>query len=136
MRKLLLTLALGLVSLAAMAQYAPPVNPVGGSTVAFWAAGPTSQLAASGTSARVALAGVVPTAGQIQVFNNTTAVAFVACGDVTIVATVGSAGTATSSYPVAPGSVVVISRPQNAGYCAAILSTSTGAVYFSPGGGL
>lgn len=120
----------------AVAQYGPPPQPGTGSTTPFWAATLTSQLSASGTSARVALAAVPYNAGQIQVFNSSTAIAFVACGDVTIVAATGSAGTATSSYPIAAGSVVVITPQQGATYCAAILSTSTGTVYFTPGSGL
>lgn len=134
--KRLLALLL-LLPVLAIAQYAPPIAGSSGASVPFWAAGPTSLLSASGTSARVALSTTnAGLAGQVQVYNATTAIAFVACGNVAIAATVGSAGAATGSYPVAPGSVVVISKPTGALYCAAILSTSTGSVYFTPGGGL
>ncbi len=134
MRKIALLLAL--LPVLALAQFNPPPNPGSGSTVAFYAAGLSSQLSASTSSARVILSVAPATAGQVQVFNSTTAIAFVACGGSTITAAVGSAGTATSSYPIAPGSVVVITPQVGAAYCAAILSTSTGAVYFTPGSGL
>lgn len=133
-----LALFLAFLPFVALAQYSPPPNyPTQNSTTPFWAAGLTSNLAASGTTARVILS--VPTssqAPQVQV-NNTaaSAVAYVVCGSVAVVAAVGSAGTATSSYPVAPGSVIVMTPQAGSTHCAAVLSTSTGTVYFTPGAG-
>lgn len=135
LRKLLF---LAFLPLVAFAQYAPPPNyPTQNSTTPFWAAGLTSNLASSTSSARVVLS--VPTssqAPQVQV-NNTaaSAVAYVVCAGSTVTAAVGSAGTATSSYPVAPGSVIVMTPQAGSTHCAAILSTSTGTVYFTPGAG-
>lgn len=131
-----LSLALLLLASRAHAQYGPPPYPGQNSTTPFWSAGLTSWVAASGSTARVVLS--VPTssvAPQIQVFNSTAAIANVICGDVSVVAAAGSAGTATSTYVVAPGSVIVMTPQSGSTYCAAILSTGSGAVYFTPGAG-
>ena len=136
-------IALALVALVAFpftlafAQYGPPSQPTATSTVGFWAAGKTSAISASTTSANIALS--VPAGSavqQVQVYNATTATAFVAFGGSTITASVGSGGTSTSDYPIAPGAVVVVTVPAGATYAAAVLSTSTGLVYFTPGSGL
>lgn len=122
---------------AAHAQYGPPpLYPTQSSTTPFWAAGLSSQVAASGSSARVILSVATSSAApQVQVNNTTTAIAFVVCADVSVVAAVGTAGTATSSYVVAPGSVIVMTPQSGSTYCAAILSTGSGSVYFTPGAG-
>lgn len=105
-----------------------------GLVAAFQALAKTAWLAASTSSARIALAAV---SNQVQVFNNTTAVCYVAWGqDNTITASAGSAGTSTSDYPVAPGSVVVCTVPAGTTYAAAILSTGSGQVTFTPGVGV
>jgi hypothetical protein len=131
MRKLLLLL---LVALPAFAQYTAPGAPQTAGTVGFWAAGLTSNLSASTTSASIALSVY---AGQVQVYNSTSATAFVVF---TVAASptahVGSANTTTSDYPVAAGAVVVVTVPNGAVNAAAILSSSSGAVFFTPGLGL
>lgn len=74
---------------------------------------------------------------QVQVYNSTAGIAFVLfCPTSTCTASVGSAGTSTSDYPVAPGSVIVMTVPSGTTYAAAVLSANTGAVYFTPGVGL
>jgi hypothetical protein len=74
---------------------------------------------------------------QVQIFNNGTAAAFVLfCATSSCTASVGSAGTSTSDYPVAPGAVVVVTVPSGTNYAAAVLAASTATVYFSPGIGL
>lgn len=132
MRKVLL--AFLLVGLPAFAQYTAPGAPQTSGTVSFWAAGLTSQLAATTTSASIALSVY---AGQVQVYNSTTGTAFVVF---TVAASptahAGAAGTTTSDYPVAPGAVIVVTVPNGAINAAAILSTGSGAVYFTPGLGL
>lgn len=136
MRKLLALFTLFACS-AAFAQYGPPTQAApqaSQATPAFWAQGKTAYLAASTSSASIALS--VTGTGAIQVYNSTTGVAFVAlCLTSTCTASAGTSGTSTSDYPVAPGSVVVISIPAGTTYVAAILSTSSGAVYLTPGAG-
>lgn len=122
-----------LVSAAAIAQFAPPQPPTSQGPIGFWAGGATSNLAATTATSRIQLSASGP---QVQVYNSTTGIAFVACGTVTITASIGTGGASTASYPVAPGAVVVISPPSGITYCAAILSTSSGTVYFTPGAGL
>jgi type IV secretory pathway protease TraF len=122
-----------LVSAIADAQFAPPTNPTSSATVGFWAAGKTAALSASTTSNVIALSVVT---NQVQVYNATAATAFVQFGNSRAVATVGSGGTSTSDYPIAPGAVVVVSVPAGATFAAGILSTGTGLIYFTPGSGL
>lgn len=130
MRKFLL--AFLFLALPVLAQ-APP-EPAPQSNVGFWAMGLTGWIAASTTTANIALSVQAP---QIQVFNTSTGIAYVNWGNTSAVtASAGSAGTSTSNYPVAPGSVVVISVPIGTNYVAAILSTSSGAVLVTPGQGL
>lgn len=132
MRKYLI--ALLFLALPAFAQYGPPTNPGSNSTVGFWASGKTSNLAASTSTVNIALSIAGP--AQVQVFNSTTGVAFIACGNSSVTASVGSNSTSTADYPVAPGSIVVISPQAGSVNCAAVLSTSSGTVYFTPGVGL
>ena len=138
MRKIAIFLAALLCAALAVAQYAPPSsNPtqLQYSGTSFWTQGKTGYISASGTTANIALS--YAGANQLQVFNDTTGVAFVAlCPTSTCTASAGSAGTSTSDYPVAPGSVVVLSVPQGTSYVAVILSTSTGPVYVTPGAGI
>lgn len=120
---------------AAHAQYGPP-GPIGQlSTVGFLAAGKTTAIAASGSSATGALS---ISANQIQVYNATTAPAFVIFGTTCtgLAAATGSAGTATSDYPVGPGAVIVVTVPAYTACAAVILGSSSGLVYFTPGAGL
>ncbi len=133
----LLFVALLLAALPAFAQYGPPspqTDSGPGYNVSFQALAKTSNLAASTSSATIALA---IKANQVQIFNSTTGVAFVIfCTASSCTASAGSTGTSTSDYPVAAGAVVVVTVPAGTTYAAAILSTSTGAVYFTPGIGL
>ena len=122
----------------AHAQYGPPGNPSIGSSLAFQPLAYSAALNASTTSANIALAATSGnTTTQVQVYNTTTGIAFVRfCPSSTCVASVGSTGTSTSDYPVAPGSVVVVTVPLGVTYGAAVLSTSTGVVYLTLGVGL
>jgi hypothetical protein len=78
------------------------------------------------------------TTKQVQVYNSsTTGTAFVLfCSSSSCTASAGSTGTSTADYPVAPGSVVVMTVPNNTTYAAAILSTGSATLYFTPGVGL
>ena len=105
-----------------------------GSIAAFQPLGKSSWLAASTSTASIALSVVGP--NQIQVYNNTTGVCYVALGDSTVTASAGSAGTSTSDYPVAPGSVVVMTVPAGIDQVAAVLSAGSGQVLITPGIGL
>lgn len=133
----LLFAALLLAALPAFAQYGPPspgVDSGPGYTTDFQPLGKTSYLAASGTTGNIALSIV---ANQVQIYNSTSATAFVIfCPTSTCTASVGSSNAVTSDYPVAAGAVVVVTVPANTNYAAAILASSTGAVYFTPGKGL
>lgn len=136
MRRILWLFAL-LASLPVAAQYSPPPTGFSQSSNAFWAAGKSSQLAGTTSSGVVPLSiSTSTTAPQVQVFNTGTTVVFVACGLSSIAVSAGSAGTATSDYPVAAGSVIVITPQKGSGYCAAIYGTGSGTVYFTPGAGL
>ena len=129
--------ALGLLD-AARAQYGPPGNPSIAASLAFQPLAQTAQLSASTTSANMALAAPAgQTTTQVQIYNSTTGIAFVRfCPSSSCTASVGSFGTATSDYPVAPGASVIVTIPLGSTYAAAVLSTSTGAMYFTPGIGL
>lgn len=129
--------ALLLAALPAFAQYGPPspaVDSGPGYNTSFQPLGKTANLAASTSSATIALS---TSPNQVQVYNSTTGIAFVIfCTSSSCTAHAGSTGTSTSDYPVAPGAVIVMTVPANTTYAAAVLSTSTGAVYFTPGQGL
>ena len=134
MRKILfglLFLAVG----AALAQAPPP--PYDQATVAFWTPYKTGWIAASTTTASIALpAPTNAVTPQIQIANATTGFAFIdTCLTSTCTASAGAAGTFTSDYVVAPGSVVIVTPPAGSTYVAAVLSTSSGAVYVSEGAG-
>lgn len=134
MRKFLAALLL-LVGLPVFAQFAPPPSQSGNSTVAFQPTGKTTQISATGTSANNAFA--ISTTGQVQVYNSSSAIAFVIfCTSSSCTASAGTAGSANADYPVGPGAIVVVSVPTGTTYAAAILSTGTGSVYFTPGTGL
>lgn len=137
MRKLLLSLLM-LVALPVAAQFTPPPAPGANATVGFFSIGKTSWLAASGTSSNVALSNVASQGfTQVQVYNAGTTIAFVACSpSATITASAGTAGSAATDYPVAPGAVIVMSVSGGTGFCAAVMASSTAAVYFTPGVGL
>lgn len=134
MRKFL-PLVLLVLALPLFAQMAPPGPQPSQSSVGFWAAGQTSYVAATTSSQQIQLSVV---SNQVQIYNaSTTAVAFVAFGTATgVTASVGTSGTSTSDYPVAPGALVVVTVPLNTRYAAVILSSSTGSVYLTPGQGL
>jgi hypothetical protein len=132
---------LAFFALPAFAQfpYGPAPEPAPQSTVAFQARAKTSILSASTASASVALAAITNTLiPQIEVYNSTTGIAHVVfCAQAAAcTASVGSPGTATADYPVAPGSVIVMTPPAGAGVAAVILESSSGVVEFTPGVGL
>lgn len=77
------------------------------------------------------------TSTQIQVYNSSSQAAFViACATSSCTASIGSTGTSTSDYPIAPGAVIVMTVPTGTTYMGVILASSTGTVYFTPGVGL
>jgi hypothetical protein len=94
---------------------------------AFAVGGATVSLAVTGTTGRVQ---VQPSAANpnLRIYNAGTVAVFLACGDVTIVATLAG------SMPVAPGTVEVIECPQP--YVAGISGGTAATVYLTPGNGL
>jgi hypothetical protein len=81
-------------------------------------------------------ANVAVSSHQVQVYNSAANTAFVIfCATSSCTAAVGSTGTSTSDYPIAPGAVIVLTVPTGTNYAAAILSSSTGTVYMTPGTG-
>jgi hypothetical protein len=93
---------------------------------AFSPGGPTVSLAVTGTTGRVQ---VQSSAGNnVRVYNSGTVAVFVACGDVTIVATTAA------GMPVAPGTVEIIGCSQQ--YVAGISAGTAATVYLTPGTGL
>lgn len=134
MRKLLVAL-FALLAFPAFAQYVPPPYQTGNSAVAFQPTAKTALISASGTSANLAI--TTSLTGQVQVYNSTSATAFIIfCATSSCTASVGSAGTSTSDYPIGAGAVIVLSVPAGTTFVAVVLSTSTGSVYFTPGVGL
>lgn len=97
---------------------------------AFAGTGNNVAIAATTSSGSAALPGNTEVPGSIRVYNSgTTGVAFVRWG--------ASAPTAVATDTfVAPGSTEVFSIPPGVTHVAAILSASTGNVYFQRGGGL
>lgn len=140
LRRILLSFIPGLLLLlvsvgVAVAQYGPP-GPIGQqSTVGFWTIGKTTAISASTSSASHVLSA---TANQVQVYNATTAPAFVIFGSTCtgLTASAGSGGTNTSDYPVGPGAIIVVTVPSASACAAVILGSSSGLVYFTPGVGL
>ncbi len=99
------------------------------SILAFSPTAATTTLSASTTSANGALAGDTTVASSIRVYNGSTAVAFIKYGS--------GAQTATSAdLPVAPGATEIFNIGPSVDNVAAILSTGTGNVYVTRGGGL
>jgi hypothetical protein len=98
----------------------------------------TALVTTTGTpSGLTYIANATSSSKQVQVYNSTAQAAFViACLTSSCTASVGSAGTSTTDYPVAPGAVIVMTIPTNSTYVAVILTSGTGAVYFSYGVGL
>jgi hypothetical protein len=93
---------------------------------AFSPGGPTVSLAVTGTTGRVQ---VQSSAGNnVRVYNAGTVAVFLACGDVTIVATTAA------GMPVAPGTVEIIGCSQQ--YVAGITAGTAATVYLTPGFGL
>jgi hypothetical protein len=130
----LLFLALTLFALPVLAQYTPNGSNQIGANYGFQPLGKTAAVSTSGTSAKIALSMIV---NQVQVYNSSTASAFIIfCATSTCTASVGSSGTSTSDYPVAPGSIIVMTVPAGTTYVAVILASSTGITYFTPGVGL
>jgi len=93
----------------------------------FQASGATVSLAVTGTTGRVA----VPTDAyntSVRAYNSGTVAVFVACGDVTVTATVGA------GLPVAPGTVEVLGCGK--GYIAGISAGTAATLYLTPGAGI
>lgn len=95
----------------------------------------TVSITSAVTTARVAL--TKPAASmQIRVKNiDTTNVAFINFGDVTVVATV-PAGATPGSFPIGPGETAGFSVPEGTTHAAAICTAGTPIVYFTPGNGV
>jgi len=94
---------------------------------AFRASGPTVTLAASTTTARVQILPADVTTQHARIYNSGTVAAFVACGDVTVVATTAA------GMPIAPGTVEVIGCTS---HIAGITATGTATLYLTPGSGI
>lgn len=144
MRKFLLLFA-ALFAVPAFAQFPTTATPPYGAppyqstlaSVGFQAYGKTSTVAASGTSAQIALAVTAQPTTQIQVYNAATTAAFVVfCASATCTASAGSAGTSTADYPIGPGAVIVVTVPTGTTNVGVILVSGSGTVYFTPGAGL
>lgn len=122
--------------------YASPttylVSAVGSGTFTLSTAGGAAIATTAGTPTGLTYTATAKvTQQQVQVYNSTTGVAFVIfCATSTCTASAGSSNTSTSDYPIAPGAVIVMSVPVGTTYAAAVLSTSSGAIYFTPGIGL
>lgn len=95
----------------------------------------TTSITSAVTTARVLL-GVPATATTIRVKNiDTTNIAYVNFGDVTVVATVPAGATA-GSIPIGPGETAGFGLPLGAAYAAAICTAGTPIVLFTPGNGV
>lgn len=93
----------------------------------FTVSGSTVTLAVTGTTARVQFATQSPR--SLRIYNAGTVAAFIQCGaDNTVVATVAT------GIPIAPGSVELIGCPGL--WVAAITSSGTATMYFTPGSGI
>lgn len=125
-----------------IAGYANPttyvVSAVGSGTFTLSAPGGVRLVTTAGTPTGLTYTATATVSQQqIQVFNTTTGIAYVFfCATSSCTASAGSAGTSTSDYPVAPGSVIVKTVPSNTTYVAVVLSASSGAVLVTPGIGL
>lgn len=85
------------------------------------------------TSARVALG--TKYFNQVRIKNlDATNIAYVAFGDVTVVATV-PAGATGGSFPVGPNESIIVSLAPNTTHAASICSAGTPIVMFTPGNG-
>ena len=89
---------------------------------------PTVSLAATTASARVQFQTTTPGAPNLRIYNSGTVPVFVQCGDVTATAT------ATTSMPIAPGTVEVIGCQFQ--YLAGITASGTATLYVTPGTGI
>lgn len=95
---------------------------------AFSPRGPTVSLAVTGATGRVQVQSSDTNSPNMRVYNSGTVVVFLACGDVTVIATT------TSSMPIAPGTVEVIGCAQL--YIAGISGGTAATVYLTPGSGI
>ena len=93
---------------------------------AFRASGPTLTLAVTATSGRVQVEATDVTQ-HARVYNAGTVAVFVACGDVTVVATTAA------GMPIAPGTVEVIGCLS---HLAGITASGTATLYVTPGSGI
>lgn len=69
---------------------------------------------------------------QILVYNDSAALAFVAFGSATVVA---SGGTVVPDIPVPPGALLTLTRPPAATHVSAVTNASTADLYFAAGEG-
>lgn len=93
-----------------------------------WDGAATITLAATATTGRVQIQSAAAGTQAVRVYNAGSGAVFVACGDVTVVATVAA------GLPVAPGSVEILGCNQT--HIAGITGTGTATVYLTAGTGL
>lgn len=118
----------------ARAQYTPNGNSHYSEQLARQPVGKTSAIAATTTSAAIALS---TTANQVQIVNASTGLAFVIfCPAVAgCTASVGATGGATSDFPVLAGQAVVVTVPIGS-KAAAVVVAVAGTVYLTPVAGV
>jgi len=96
--------------------------------------GTTSITCSSAASSRVAM-GLATTQHQVAIYNSDSSnFAFVEFGDSTVVAVVPS-GATPGSMPVGPGQTRGVTIPILVTHAAAICTTGTPVIYFTPGDG-
>jgi hypothetical protein len=87
-------------------------------------------------SARVALSAAL--GDQFELYNSGSAVVFIRWGTVAVAATTGTASATAptaGSYPVAPGAILLVTRPPAATHLAHISGTAAQTLYVTPGNG-
>jgi len=90
----------------------------------------TVNIDVGASTARVALGTTGNGYRQVRVYNDGTATAWIAFGDVTITAALAS------GIPLAAGACEVHTIPNGVTYVAAIAAAGTGKIYFTPGSGI
>jgi len=93
-----------------------------------WDGAATVTLAATATTGRVQIQTTAGSTQAVRIYNTSSGTVFVACGDVTVVATVAA------GLPVAPGSVEILGCNQT--HIAGITSIGTATLYLTAGTGL
>ena len=108
------------------------LTPLMANAVSFSPSGENVSLSASTTSANVQFTRAASVnATNVVVYNAASNAAVVKCGGSTVTATVPTAGVI-GGFLVPPGFSYEIYKG-NAAYCAAVLTSSTGTIYFSAG---